>query len=266
MNTDRHGRRRRRLLRGRRIHRRVPAVPCRSLRAAARGDRDGVPDNGRLSSTHLAPPASALVIVRSARRLRSRRRSTSRASAVAATTDHRWFHGSNARATTPPAGDLGRSPQVNAYSRQLIPLIYIMSTYAHIVFSHNIFRLSGLSGSGGFRSQSGTRRIGRKFSLQLASPDRGTRDDESVLTCRPAGNDSSVPGRSAKRDGRHSREAERTRTAGTRGTVRCGSRGSARPVGRPPQGPGVNAGVLCCHCHARRTEAERLAVWHASRS
>jgi len=24
--------------------------------------------------------------------------------------------------------------------------------------------------------------------------------------------------------------------------------------------------VLCCHCHARRTEAERLAVWHASRS
>lgn len=65
------------------------------------------PDNGRLSSTHLAPPASAFVIVRSARRLRSRRRSTSRASAVAATTDHRWFHGSNARATTPPAGDLG---------------------------------------------------------------------------------------------------------------------------------------------------------------
>ena len=63
------------------------------------------PDNGRLSSTHLAPPASAFVIVRSARRLRSRRRSTSRASAVAATTDHRWFHGSNARATTPPAGD-----------------------------------------------------------------------------------------------------------------------------------------------------------------
>ena len=63
------------------------------------------PDNGRLSSTHLAPPASALVIVRSARRLRSRRRSTSRASAVAATTDHRWFDGSNARATTPPAGD-----------------------------------------------------------------------------------------------------------------------------------------------------------------
>ena len=79
------------------------------------------PDNGRLSSTHLAPPASAFVIVRSARRLRSRRRSMSRASAVAATTDHRWFDGSNARATTPPAGDLGRSPQVNAYSRQLIP-------------------------------------------------------------------------------------------------------------------------------------------------
>jgi hypothetical protein len=66
------------------------------------------------------------VIVRSARRLRSRRRSTSRASAVAATTDHRWFDGSNARATTPPAGDLGRSPQVNAYSRQLISLTYIM--------------------------------------------------------------------------------------------------------------------------------------------
>jgi len=68
------------------------------------------PDNGRLSSTPLAPAASAFVIVRSARRLRSRRRSTSRASTVAATTDHRWFHGSNARATTPPAGDLGRSP------------------------------------------------------------------------------------------------------------------------------------------------------------
>ena len=81
------------------------------------------PDNGRLSSTHLAPPASAFVIVRFARRIRSRRRSTSRASAVAATTGHRWFDGSNARATTPPAGDLGRSPQVNAYSRQLISLI-----------------------------------------------------------------------------------------------------------------------------------------------
>ena len=90
------------------------------------------PDNGRLSSTHLAPPASAFVIVRSARRLRSRRRSTSRASAVAATTDHRWFHGSNARATTPPAGDLGWSPQVNAYSRQLIPLSIIMSGNAII--------------------------------------------------------------------------------------------------------------------------------------
>jgi hypothetical protein len=57
------------------------------------------PDNGRLSSTHLAPPASAFVIVRSARRLRSRRRSTSRASAVAATPT---IGGSTVRMHEPP--------------------------------------------------------------------------------------------------------------------------------------------------------------------
>jgi hypothetical protein len=56
-------------------------------------------------------------------------------------------------------------------------------------------------------------------------------------------------------------------TRGTRDTsgavVAVGS-----PVAlQPPPGPGVNPrDAVCRHCHARRTDAERLAARHASRS
>ena len=59
------------------------------------------------SSKRLAPPARAcwpLVMVRSARRLRSRRRRHSTYARADRSYNHRWFHGSNARATTSPSG------------------------------------------------------------------------------------------------------------------------------------------------------------------